>query len=39
VGNSGSSSNNLKGDRRPDTLSEERLTSDGHTFEDEDMDR
>lgn len=34
LGGSGSS---LKGgDRRPDTLSEERIASDGFTFEDED---
>lgn len=34
---SGSSTGNLRGDRRPDTLSEERLENDA--CEDEEMDR
>ncbi|XP_035704307.1 uncharacterized protein LOC110844861 isoform X9 [Folsomia candida] len=36
LGGSGSS---LKGDRRPDTLSEERIAPDGFTFEDGDSER
>lgn len=36
---SGSSSSNLKGDKRPDTLSEERLENDGLVCGDEEMDQ
>ncbi|CAL8080561.1 unnamed protein product [Orchesella dallaii] len=36
---SGSSASSLKGDRRPDTLNEERVENDGLVCENEDMDR
>jgi len=35
LNSSGSSSSNLKGEKRPDTLSEERLAGDGVEFEDD----